>query len=634
MTLDDPSAYLASKGVEVFRANGAEVTIHCPFCPDGDPKGKGKLYINTETWLFHCKRCDTKGNRRTLLTHYGDEDTVEYLPGQDPARARAVLEAATSIAHEMLLNNDEMLEYLVGRGLSAQTISGAQYGYVPRSWSLSNSLGEKFHRQELIAAGVMTDAGRDFFQGKITIPYHQHGSVVQLRAKDPKGKYFTPAGHPVRLYGTDDLGGAQDVFVTEGEFDRDIVRQVLSLSTDAGIRKIAVVGIPGANSLPAGFETYFSEARRVYLGLDPDETGKKAAIKVKEMLGSKARIIQLPEVLPKCDWTEFLRAKTEDHPHGGHGLADIQELMATAAGKRLWSVSDAQAKWKRRQVEAPGIKFGFAELDAWFKPGLEPGDVVVPLAKTGTGKTNFLTSIARNTLHVPTLFVSLEMTAAQIYERLQRGYRFFYPYATESEIAEAMRLLRIVDENRLNEGDIAHLCDEYTEEVGVRPRQVMLDYLGYFAKGCKGSGAYEKTTNAAMALKAEAKAAEVGIIAPHQVNRTAQDGRPLEADSARDSGAVEETADLLVSLYRPDEAIAPTADAMPSSVVRLGVLKNRKGGKGMVTSLVFSAASLVLVDAGTQAARKAEEESRLVWRGESYESIFRAQTTRQLRLVN
>ena len=614
--------YLSGKSVQIYRANGNEITFHCLWCPDGDPKGKGKCYVNTDTWLYDCKRCGEKGNRRTLFKFFGDEEQVTYAPGADPAARRKVLNEAADVAHQMLLNNDEMLEYLVGkRGLSAATIATYKIGYVPTNWPLTRNLPNDHTVADKQAAGLLNEQGYEFYTDKITIPYLSHGTCVSLRGKAVKGKYFTPSGDTVRLFNSDRLRGAEDVILTEGEFDCLVLQQKLNASSDPRVRATAVVGIPGADALPSGFEQYFTEAKRVYIALDPDETGAKAAIKIKEMLGSKARIVNLPADLPKCDWSEYIVTR-------GHMLPDILELLASASGRRLWQVRDAGARWRRREIEAPGVKLGFGDLDTWFRPGVQAGDLVIPIAKTGVGKTNFLCNIAYNTREVPTLMVSLEMLASQVYERLRRVYHFWNPLATDDEIDMAFSLLRIVDENRLGEGDIASLADEYTDEVGCRPQLCMVDYLGYYAKGCKGVGSYEKTTNAVMSLKAEAKMAEIGLISPHQVNRQAEDGRPLEAHDARDSGAVEETADLMVSLFRPGRALADVAAGNIDSIVRMGCLKNRKGREGQHTNLRWSSASLVLVDDGTPASHLAEEENRLIWRGEDYDAV------RQMRLGN
>lgn len=116
--VQDLAAYLSSKGIKAHRANGSEVTAHCLWCADGDPKGKGKLYLNVESWLYDCKRCGASGNRKTLLEHFGDEDELQYVAGEDPMLRRRILTEAAALAHEMLLANEPMLEYLLGRGLT------------------------------------------------------------------------------------------------------------------------------------------------------------------------------------------------------------------------------------------------------------------------------------------------------------------------------------------------------------------------------------------------------------------------------------------------------------------------------------------------------------------------------------
>ena len=121
------------------------------------------------------------------------------------------------------------------------------------------------------------------------------------------------------LYGADDLRAADDVIVTEGEYDRLIVKQTCTGSNDSRMRQVAVVGLPGAGSWPPDVERFFTDAKRVYIGLDPDDTGRQYAAKLKAVVGSKARIVELPSAEPKCDWTDYLRPASPTNRHGGHG---------------------------------------------------------------------------------------------------------------------------------------------------------------------------------------------------------------------------------------------------------------------------------------------------------------------------
>lgn len=632
--MEDLVPYLTDKGCQVFQASGHEVTTHCFFCADGDMKGKGKLYFNVDSWLYDCKRCGERGNRRTLLRHFGDEDTVEYMPGEDPNVRRRILEEATELAAQMLCNNEKIMLYLLGRGLTAETIVQKRLGYVPRTFGLSSSLPGDHTRKDLEASGLLTAGGKEFFAGKITIPYFSRGQVVQLRAKDPEGKYMTPAGDSVRLYNADALADASEVLVTEGEFDSMVVEQTLATATDPRWRRLAVVGIPGAGSWPGGaegFERYFEKAKRVFVGLDPDDVGKREAIKMKAVLGSKARIVELPTDLPKCDWSEFINGRSRDE----HDVAGVITL-ADLAGKRVYSVADAATRWQQIEDEQPGIKLGFAEVDALISPGIKPGNLVIPMAKTGTGKTVFLANIAYYTRSRYHLMISLEQTASEVYDVLHKVTRFWNPYHSHPQVAGEYPNLRIVDENRLNSDDFAMLLEEYREEVGRYPELVSVDYLGYYARGAKGGSPYEKTSNAVMQLKAEAKQHELAVIAPHQVNRGAKDGKPLDADEARDSGVVEETADFMFGLYKPDEAVADgaTATGTVTGSLRLGVLKSRKGGKGRQFQLRMSAASLAIVDeADRKAVMRIEQENAMINQGMSYAEIYRGQSQTQLRLA-
>ncbi len=639
----DLTDYLSSKAIRWWQAAGPEITVHCFLgCPSD--KAKGKLYLNTETWAFQCKRCGAAGGRKHLMEHFGDRDDAAYLPGADPAARMAALLAYTMAAEQLLGDHEDKIEYLLERGLTAETIMEARLGYVPKGFGLVTDLlnYESLSRKDFEAAGLLS-GGKDFHSGRICIPYLHRGSVVQIRGKEIEGRYFTPAGDKVRLFNADDLAGAEHVLLVEGEFDTLITRQALRGNPHCRNRHTAVVGLPGAGAWPGGhdyFPSYFREAKRVYIGLDPDTTGVREAEKLKEAIGSKARIVMLPSQAdqPKCDWTEFLRPANDDTPWGGHTATDIDDLIAEAeqTGRRIFSVVDAAMRWRKDRDEKPGIKLGFPSLDALIEPGLRPGNVMVPLARTGTGKTVFLANIAWNTRDRRVLHITLENTISEMYELLRRIYRFWNPDSDEFSVPDAMPRLRIVDENRLTAEDIDLLIAEYTQEVGEAPELVMLDYLGYFARSCRGSSSYEKTSAAIMDIKAVAKRNDVAIITPHQVSRVAQAGQHFEGHEARDSGVVEETADFLLGLVRPGDAAEKVRLLKPGAVtaeLQLQLLKSRRGGRGRIVDLAASPVSLVVSDAVNRVAcGRIEQELVAYNRGLTYDQIVPA-ASNQLRFA-
>lgn len=629
MTVEtDLSSYLVSKGLQVHRASGSEVTVHCPWCPDGDPKGKGKLYLNTESWLYSCKRCTAAGNRKTLLEHFGDVDEVKSV-GVDPMLRRKILSEAAQLAHEMLIANKGKYQYLLDRGLTDEIIIEAKLGYVPKNVGLSEMIPMRDELKgyvALIESGLVTPSGRETFNDCITIPYFSHGSVVQIRAKFLDGKYQTAGGDTVRLYGSDDLFGADRVLFTEGEFDRLAVKCALAAappSERAFTEGLAVVGLPGAGSWPEGLIDMLDGATKVFIGLDPDDTGKKFANKLKDEVGQRARIVELPEGEP-TDWTDYLLPYVAAKPHSGHGWADIRNLMVEAdlAGKQMFSIVDIATKWSRAQSESPGLKLGWPSLDAVIRPGLKPGQVMVPLAMTGTGKTVWLSNIAHNLRARHVLYVSLEMTATEVYEHLRRIHRFHFPKATREELMHDHARLAVTERNRIARGDLGDLVHEYQDTWGATPDVLIVDYLQYYARGFRGTQ-YERVTDAIMETKAVAKEEHVPIIIPSQVNRGAERGKPLLLQDSRDSGAVEETADYIPSLYRPDQVedrSKPDEQLPQTGAFHIRWLKSRHGGAGKTNQLKLSNLSLAIVDTtfDMKNSMRVEQENSLARQGMNY----------------
>jgi hypothetical protein len=244
-----------------------------------------------------------------------------------------------------------------------------------------------------------------------------------------------------------------------------------------------------------------------------------------------------------------------------------------------------------------------------------------------------LANIANNTRQYRTLFLSLELTAVELFGMLRRIHFFHYPETGINTMSDDYKWLRIVDENRVRQQDMATLVAEYTEDVGAPPELLIVDYLGYYARGFAGGSPYEKTSDAVMALKAEAKHNDLAVIAPHQVSRKGKDGMPLEADDARDSGVVEETGDFVMSLFRPDQAIG-SEDAI-TGAFNIQLLKSRHGGKGHSANLRFSNMSLVIVDSlDRKAANRVDQENTLYQQGYDYEEFRKQQSVHQLQVVS
>jgi hypothetical protein len=118
-----------------------------------------------------------------------------------------------------------------------------------------------------------------------------------------------------------------------------------------------------------------------------------------------------------------------------------------------------------------------------------------------------------------------------------------------------------------------------------------------------------------------AKAHKIAIVSPAQVNRGTTAGKPIDLDDARDAGTIEETADFLLSIWRPDDALQVDGAAQPTGKLRATILKSRHGNAGLTFSLQMDMLTLAIVDDATPHAKKANDHNFLYWRGKSYEDL-------------
>lgn len=212
------------------------------------------------------------------------------------------------------------------------------------------------------------------------------------------------------------------------------------------------------------------------------------------------------------------------------------------------------------------------------------------------------------------LFISLEQTRGEWWDRARRIYRFYN--MQESDDSAARRWWQdnifLIDRNRLTEQDLRTAVDDFEEQRGRKPDLIALDYLGYWAQSFKGER-YERVSDAVMALKAIAKDLRVPIIVPHQVSRVGRDGEEFGADAARDSGVIEETADFLLTLWTPDNALGRSEEEKTGRI-HARVAKSRHGGRGVLLNLQFAPLSLVMLPESDPRCSAARRE--ITWRRE------------------
>jgi replicative DNA helicase len=215
-----------------------------------------------------------------------------------------------------------------------------------------------------------------------------------------------------------------------------------------------------------------------------------------------------------------------------------------------------------------GLTAGFRDIDE-MTTGFQPGNFIIVAARPGMGKTSFALNMAVAAAREetdPLAFFSLEMSNDELVQRLicaeahismhdmRRGN--IKPHHWE-KISDAMGVLNelpiyLDDAGGLSVSEIRSRCRRLKSSRGLSA--VFIDYLQLVRPGVlsKGANRNEELSDICRTLKTTAKDLNVPIIALAQLNRGVEaraDKRPMLSD-LRDSGSLEQEADMVAFLYR------------------------------------------------------------------------------------
>ena len=216
-----------------------------------------------------------------------------------------------------------------------------------------------------------------------------------------------------------------------------------------------------------------------------------------------------------------------------------------------------------------GIGSGFKELDK-ITSGWQKSDMIVVAARPGLGKTAFVLSMARNVAvdyKHPVAIFSLEMSSIQLVNRLISGEaeipaedirrgnfsksEFEQFFERTKSLSEAP--IYIDDTPALSIFELRAKSRRLKQQHGVQ--LIIIDYLQLMSSGGKGGNREQEISNISRSIKEIAKELEIPIIALSQLSRSVEtrggDKRPMLSD-LRDSGAIEQDADIVGFIYRPE----------------------------------------------------------------------------------
>ena len=247
-----------------------------------------------------------------------------------------------------------------------------------------------------------------------------------------------------------------------------------------------------------------------------------------------------------------------------------------------------------------GIPSGFSGLDA-LTSGWQKSDLVIIAARPGMGKTAFTLSLVRNAAvmnNTPVALFSLEMSSVQLVSRLisaeseldatkinngqLENYEWEQLKHKTSIISQAP--IYIDDTPALSVSELRTKCRKLKVKHDIQ--MIVIDYLQLLTSNSlfnKGTFNREQEISyISRSLKSLAKELEVPVITPSQLSRAVEtrggDKRPMLSD-LRESGAIEQDADIVMFLYRPEYygLFSEDNDFNIKGITELIIAKHRNG---------------------------------------------------------
>lgn len=230
-----------------------------------------------------------------------------------------------------------------------------------------------------------------------------------------------------------------------------------------------------------------------------------------------------------------------------------------------------------------GIETGLKDFDA-LTGGLLPGNLLIIAGRTHMGKTSLALQFAEHICEkAPGVMFSLEATRREIAGRLVEWHK--HRAGRDAAVDKVFRLNLFIDDSaRISPAMMRARLRRAKRQHGLS--LVVVDYLQLVAG--KGDTREQEVAHISRELKAIGKEFEVPVIALAQLNRDVEkraDKKPYMSD-LRESGAIEQDADIIALLYRPDYYDANFEGSMAEAEIH--VPKNRNTGRTGLVKVMFS----------------------------------------------
>jgi replicative DNA helicase len=436
-----------------------------------------------------------------------------------------------------------------------------------------------------------------------------------------------------QAFGTQTTSAAERVLPHDMLAEQSVLGAML-LSIDACPEIVTEVGLKGADFYAPKHEIIFDAILKLYTGSEPTDTITTTAELTRQgnlvRVGGADYLHTLTSIVPtaanaafygkivqeKAILRRLVEAGTKIAASGYAAEGDVIDLI-NAAQSDIFAVGTTSLRDQYSPLndaigmavkeiefaegndgEIVGVPTGIYEVDM-MTHGLHPGQLVILAARPGVGKSTFALDIARNAAirhKLPSLFFSLEMSKAEIAMRLLSAESDIYLKSmrqgkmshddwtkmanVRGSISDAP--LYIDDSPNLTLAEIRSKARRLTNELGLK--LIVIDYLQLLSSGKKVESRQQEVSEFSRSLKLLAKELEIPVIAIAQLNRGSEekkDKKP-ELHHLRESGSLEQDADLVLLLHREDIGQKEHPRAGEADII---IAKQRNGPTGTVISL-------------------------------------------------
>jgi len=275
----------------------------------------------------------------------------------------------------------------------------------------------------------------------------------------------------------------------------------------------------------------------------------------------------------------------------------------------------------RHRDEMIGVPTGFIDLDRLLG-GMQPSDLLIIAGRPGQGKSGFCLSVARNAAQIHRKHValfSLEMSNEQVVQRLLAqetsidSQRLRLGMVRDEEWPLFTQAVSVLSETQMYLDDTPALTplQLYTKcrrlDMEIKLDLIIVDYLQLMTGDERTENRVQEVSFISRSLKTLARELRVPVLAAAQLSRAVEqrsDKKPILSD-LRESGSLEQDADVVLFIYRPDTY---DSDTLKQNVAEIVVSKHRNGPVGTV-ELVFRRDLAKFENAETRHVRLTEVEA-------------------------